>query len=173
MSLFVVLTSCQSLKPEEITVASYPEIDVLFKRQTDNFFNQQLEKEVWLDGNTEKQNLHMDTSLWKKELSFLNEINPNQPAYAGVFSETKENNAVRLQLNSGEKGALSKFFYQKSGNHIDSIMATIYEDKDIYVYHKDIYLKFSKGLLTNFTINGYQKIMLKDTIRFTVKGKVL
>ena len=132
-----------------------------------------LVKEVWLDGQSESQNLKMDSIGWSAELSFLKEINPNQSEYVGGFDRKDSDGLTTLTLKSTESGALKKFSFASVNGEIISIQAIIHEDKDVYVHHRDISLKLADGEISGFKIDGYQKILLKDTIRFSINGSVL
>ncbi|MEO1255463.1 MAG: hypothetical protein AAFY41_11360, partial [Bacteroidota bacterium] len=54
--------------------------------------------------------------------------------------------------------------------HFQEIKASFHEDKDVYIHHREISLKFSDGLLSSYQIDGYQKMMFKDTVRFKIAG---
>ena len=160
------------MKPDAVNVASYPDLDDLLKSQVSKLGDLRLQKEVWLDDESELKPLAMDSVSWKKELSFLEEINPNQPEYVGAFVKVIENGQTQLKLREGEKGSLKSLIYKKSEGSIIYIQATIHEDKDVYVHHQEIEVNFSGGLTTSYSIDGYQKIMMKDTIKFKIKGKI-
>lgn len=153
-----------------VDVKTYPDVDQLLKQQV--FLGNQLTKEVWLDGISETKVLKMDSTSWSNELSFLQEINPNQTEYIGAFSGSELPEGKNLTLGKKEKGSLKNFSYIKRNGKITSINAIIHEDKDVYVHHKEVNVRFKDDRITNFQIDGYQKIMLKDTIRFRVIGSV-
>lgn len=164
--------SCEKLKPESVKIPDYPDLEQVFNEQVQLLRKRSLNKEVWLDGKSESKLLEMDSILWKKELSFLKEINPNTPEYVGAFERSSiiNKNEIHLILNSDEKGELKKFSYTLEEETYSTIKATIHEDKEVYSHHREFDLSFEKGLLKSYEINGYQKIVLKDTIAFRIKG---
>ena len=170
--LILFISGCGNLKPDAIQVASYPEIEKLLSGQIPLLESRELQKEVWLDGETELRQLTPDSATWAQELSFLKEINPNQSGYVGAFDKSEDDRSLLLKLQEGEKGSLTYFSYT-STNDLISITATIHEDKDVYVHHKEVVVNLAEDKIKDYQITGYQKILLKDTIRFKIKGVVV
>ncbi len=167
----LVVSACGNVAPDSIEVASYPEIDTLLSNQVLLLEGNQLEKEVWLDGKSESKQFSPDSTGWAQELSFLKEINPNQSGYVGAFDESKEGSSLELQLQEGENGSLTYFSSIPTDNLL-SIRATIHEDKDVYTHHKEVVVNFLNGKIKSYQVDGYQKIVLNDTIRFRIKGAI-
>jgi len=173
ITAILIFAGCERMKPDVSQVPSYAEIDTLLTSQFDLLYKKSLIKEVWLDGQSESQDLEMDSLGWRAELSFLKEINPNQPEYVGAFDKEESKNIIVLVLGEKESGSLSTFSFSREKGDITSIEATIHEDKDVYVHHRDISLTLTGGRIREYQIDGYQKIMLKDTIRFRIRGSVV
>ncbi|MEQ9402373.1 MAG: hypothetical protein RIM99_02205 [Cyclobacteriaceae bacterium] len=172
ITLVLILAGCGNLKPDTVLVSSFPDVDSLLKNDASVPFGKSLNKDVRLDGETESGSLEMDSAKWKKELSFIQEINPNQPGYVGAFERIRSDNKDELILKEGEKGSLKKLTVERSEKGISSLEAIIHEDKDVFVYHKEIKIHFNDGLISSYEIDGYQKILMKDTIRFRIVGAV-
>lgn len=169
--LVLLASACDWMKPTEITSARYPESNVLLTNQTDLLEGKVVNKKVWLDVGSEAKSQTMDTTFLKRELAFLKEINPNQAEYVGAFEETNNDGKLVLVLGAEERGSLKRFEIQEQGTNT-LISATIHEDKDVYIHHREIALRFSNQVLAEYTIEGYQKIILKDTVRFRIKGEI-
>ncbi|MEP1096807.1 MAG: hypothetical protein ABJG78_16945 [Cyclobacteriaceae bacterium] len=173
VAIALLSSACERMKPESIGIASYPEIDLLLSSQTSRLQSRDLDKQVWLDGKNESKQLQMDSLSWATELSFLKEINPNQPEYVGAFDKEESEDLIVLILGEKESGSLNSFSFTSEKGGITSIKATIHEDKDVYVHHRDINLTLTEGSISRYQIDGYQKIMLKDTIRFRILGSIV
>ncbi|WP_420576662.1 hypothetical protein [Ekhidna sp.] len=171
--LLLVLASCQKLKPESVSIPEYPDFENLIKTQADLLGNTRIKKTVRLENRTEVKIVEMDSAKWAEELSFLKEINPNQPEYVGAFTKETDGNKTLLTLGPDEKGELKKISYIKIGDIYSTMNATFHEDKDVYVHHRDINVTFRDGLIQSVEINGYQKMMFRDTVRFGINIKVL
>lgn len=164
----IIVAGCQQLKPESIRSSIYPDYEALMMEQVVLLNNTRAKKEVWLDGKREVRVMEMDSTSWAKELSFLKEINPNQPEYVGALKKSGDELNLTLTLAEGERGVLKATSYSKSDAGYIEINAELHEDKDVYVHHRDISMKFESGLLSEITIDGYQKMMFKDTVRFKI-----
>jgi hypothetical protein len=170
--LLIVLFGCEKLKPESVNIPDYPNLEETFNQQIQLLGTKKLTKEVWLDGKSESKIIEMDSILWKKELSFLKEINPNTPEYVGAFEKSEDNFETRLTLLPDEKGELKRLVYLIDGGKYALINATIHEEREVYVHHREFNVTFENGLLKTYQIEGYQKIVLKDTIEFRITGEV-
>lgn len=169
LSLLLVLVSCQKLKPESVQIPEYPDLKSLMNDQVKLLGKGRIKKEVWLDGRSEVRIIEMDSTKWADELSFLKEINPNQPEYVGSFEKSADGQNQILTLSPNENGAIKKISISKSDAGYQQVIATFHEDKDVYVHHREIEMTFEKGMLNSLKIDGYQKMMFKDTVRFRVK----
>ena len=114
----------------------------------------------------------MDSSAWASELSFMKEIFPNKPEYVGVFDRFSNGNKVTLLLKAGEPGILKRLEISNSETSSE-ITATVHEDKDVYVHHREVNIKLNSGIIQSFDIQGYQKMLLNDTVWFAISGVIL
>ena len=166
---FVVLAGCNQLKPESVSIPEYPDYELLMKEQIELLNNVRIKKEVWLDGRSEVKVMDMDSAKWVKELQFLKEINPSQAEYIGAFNKVGDEINQTLSLSNGESGALKRTSFSKNDLGFNKISATFHEDKDVYSHHREIELSFENGVLKSLDIDGYQKMMFKDTAKFRIK----
>ncbi|WP_421763824.1 hypothetical protein [Ekhidna sp.] len=167
-----LLFSCQKLKPESVQIPEYPDFKQLMVDQVDFLENKGIRKTVWLEGESETKTIDMDSAKWADELSFLQELNPNQPEYVGAFIKSNEAGYQVLTLGEKESGALKKVKFSRKNDWYSSIQITLHEDKDVYIHHREIEMSFEGGVLNSLQIDGYQKMMLKDTVRFGVEISV-
>lgn len=168
----IIVAGCQQLKPESIRSSAYPDYEALMMEQVVLLNNSRAKKEVWLDGKREFKVMEMDSASWAKELSFLKEINPSQPEYVGALMKSGDELNQTLTLAKGERGVLKATSYSRSDVGYIQINAELHEDKDVYVHHRNISMKFEDGLVSEIAIDGYQKMMFKDTVRFRINVSV-
>ena len=171
-ALILASFGCQNLRPEEIALPNYPDLGEVYTSQYRLLGKLSLQKEISLEQEIEASTFEMDSAKWKKELAFLKEINPRKPEYVGIYRVEKQENKQVLRLAEGENSILKIVRIEYLADDFLTVEATIHEDKDVYVHHRDIKVSFSDGVIDSWKINGYQKIMLKDTIRFAISGKV-
>ncbi|WP_462253967.1 hypothetical protein [Ekhidna sp.] len=165
----LVFAQCQNIKPETVSIPEYPDFEELLEKQIELLGAISVQKEVMLDGQHETQVIEMDSSKWANELFFLKEINPNQPRYIGAFNKIENIPNQKLILKDGEKGVLKMVSFSQEGSEYLKIGATFHEAKDVYTHHRDFKVYFKDGKINSFLIDGYQKMMFKDTIQFTIK----
>ena len=169
-TLFFLIVGCSQFKPETGGTKPYPRLDSLLS-QNQPTSKTVLMKTVWLDESTESKEIALDSVGWASEFSFLEEINPNQAEYVGAFDELLSNGFF-LSLKEGENGSLKKLSVLETDS-TTSIVALIHEDKDIFVHHREIELILEDGIISSYRIDGFQKILYKDTIKFSVKGEFI
>lgn len=171
--LLVCFAGCQKMKPEAITLPDYPDLEKLIIQQADLLDKKNVEKNVSLDGEIEHHLLTLDSAQWLQELSFLKEINPNQPRNVGIFEKSTAGNNTTLTLKSGESSPIKKCSYTIENRVYRDISAIFHEKKDIYDHYREVQLDFKDGILKNFQVDGYQKMLFKDTIQFGFDISVL
>lgn len=170
---WVIIIGCQKLRPKKIDTPEYPDLKEFSMSQAGILGDASMEKTVMLDGQSETNVLSMDSIKWRKELSFFTEMNPNQPEYVGAFLVNRNDERTAFELKPNENGILKQLTLEKSASEYTRMTAIIHEDKDIYIHHRDINVAISNGQIDSFLIEGYQKVILKDTVWFRISGKVL
>ncbi len=168
----IFLSSCQKLKPESVDIPEYPDLRQLLLEQANLLDGKSVEKTVSLDDESEFNQLIFDSAKWIGELDFLKEINPNQPEYVGSFEKAENDSEIKLTLLDTENGALKSLSYLLQENEFQYIRASFHEDKDVYVHHREILMNFKNGILFTYKIDGYQKMLLKDTVWFGIEGRI-
>ena len=163
---------CQNLQPDSIELPEYPDLGRLLIEQCNKLQDRSMTKEVMLGGETETLTLTIDSIRWKKELSFLEEINPRKPEYVGVYEVTEDANELTLKLGNGEKAVLKWLSIQSDETGNKKISATIHESKEIFTHHREVELTLSDGLISEWRIDGYHKMLISDTVRFRIIGSV-
>lgn len=167
--LIILFTQCHQVDSVSSSF-SYSEINLLFELQLENKPTL-VRKTIVLDGIEEIKSIEPDSVAWLKEVGFLEEINPNKPEYKGAFEEESLENQLSLKLKEGENGSIKSFSIKTTGNQ-SVVNVTIQEDKTIFVHQKKVSAKFLDGKLTEYSIEGTQKIILKDAIDFSISAKI-
>lgn len=158
---------------DSIDIPSYPNFGELYENQYEKLSGRSLEKEIWLSGKKEKQILKFDSIGWKKQVSFLDDINPYQPKYIGVFEKEEHDSHLLLKLKKGENSTLKKLQIKYNGSNYAHIKASLVEDKDVFISGKEIEVYFEEGIISSWEIKGYQKMILGDSVAFRIKAKMI
>jgi hypothetical protein len=162
----VVLVSCQ---PNELRVSEYADLQSYFETQRTPL---KIKKEVWLDNQAEKMTLNPTDEEWEKELAIFKEIDPQLSDYTGAFIEEINGDQTTLTLKEGENGSLKKASFMINDGQVTSIKAEVHEDKQVYIHHKSIQVLFRDNNIKTYRVDGYQKMLFKDTVFFKIRAIV-
>ena len=168
----VFISSCMTKDTQILSKNEYP-FKEFVEKQSKFLGRKGLKKTMWLNNKEEKTIQSMSVDTWKNELSFFKEIDPYQKKYMGTFKKNKNDSLLILNLKPDEKGILKRFEHSTSHQGIRNIKATTHEEQMLYIYHCEFEITLKNDTLADYSINGYQKILLKDSIHFKVFGEVL
>ena len=69
-----------------------------------------------------------------------------------------------------------KFFYHDDFSQLKRIEATIAENNRLYSNSRDLTMEFEeedgKPVLNRYSMSGFQKMMFRDTVRFSILGQI-
>ncbi|RED98841.1 hypothetical protein [Marinoscillum furvescens] len=131
-----------------------------------------LNKQVIMDGQEESQRFRPDSSQWSDEFVIIRDFSLNKPHYVGAYKKTERNGNTLLELNESIDAPVKSFELMYENGSLQQIQATYFEDKTIYQHKRDLTLTFEDNRLKAYTIKGFQKMVLKDTITYSISGKV-
>lgn len=120
---------------------------------------------------------------WESELEIFRELEIiNKPAYQMAYKvedpveDTKSNLKIRQYSSAASPVSLVKFYYQNEFERLRKIEADIVENNLLYTNSRTLVMEFDevdgKPLLIKYTMNGFQKMVLSDPVRFSVSGAI-
>lgn len=120
---------------------------------------------------------------WESELEIFRDLELiNKPAFKDVYKiedplyDTKSNLKIRQYAASEAPLHLIKFYYQNEFLHLKKIEATITEKNLLYTTSRALIMEFDeedgKPQLIRYSMDGFQKMVFNDTVRFSVQGQV-
>lgn len=184
LTLFcVVLVSCSEKKDD----AASPVFN--FDKLIDEQVSQLSQRRLSLDKSARVDGDHADSTFvptpehWTAELDIFRHLQViNKPIYQNLLrleeplEDLRSNLHVRQYTVPASPYILLKIFYQDEPNRMKKIEATIAESNKLYSNRRDFAMEFDEQdgrlLLTGYEIRGFQKVALRDTVRFAVKGKI-
>ena len=121
---------------------------------------------------------------WKSELEIFRSLGVlNQPVYSGAFLtegplDDPRSNLMILQYSLKEAPLKwLKVYYQDEPGRIRQVEGQVEDLTPLNASSRRLTLWFDdvSGLttLSRYEINGYQKVALRDTVKFMIKGTVL
>jgi len=173
--------SCQERQLQEAPVMKqYYDLDSVLEYQITwlDSLKPQVKKLVILDGQEEER---IDTVRWDRELIFFEESDINRPFLRGSYDaqEITENGFRKIVYSPkdpSDLGVVRLAVYLKSG-YLQKIECVFEERNLLYTNSRIATMSFSEvgGIprLTNYQLEGRQKVILKDPIEYLVKGEVL
>jgi hypothetical protein len=183
-SLLISLAACEKGK-ESFTF--YP-IDSLVSAQVVRLTSMQaqLRKEAVLGQNTDTTIYSpKDTSAWREELNIFGQLGAmNKPVNKGSY--LVDDNLYDPGSNLTVKAFTSKdedlpvrslrIFYEQAPERPRKIEAVYNEENALYNSSRVLVMEFqqvnNKTLLTSYSVNGGQKMVLGDSVAFSVRGKI-
>jgi hypothetical protein len=175
--------SCSNLKSEKVSY--YFSIDSLLVDQAkilmDN--NATLLKSAIVNNDTTAATISPDSLQWANELQVFIETDINKPAMKGNYTITIEDDPQSNLMIKSFKAISNKIavqslqvYFLEDLSNIRHVIIMTSEKNSIYSADKNLKLDFdvikNNLRLMSFNVTGYQKMILQDTVNFSVTGKV-
>lgn len=181
----IILSSC--LKQSENMVVNYFNLDSMLVAQKDYLLQNKMRLDKWafVDTDTAQNTYTPDSLGWKDELAFFNKMNINKPVLQGVYKESVENDInsnLKVKSFIPQQGAdvevqYLKLYYLKELNDLKKIEALYLENNPIYKSQRKFTLLFEEksgqAVIDRFFVEGSQKMILKDSVKFKIEGNII
>jgi hypothetical protein len=142
-----------------------------------------LDKMANLNGEESDSTFLPSMKGWTEELEVFRELELiNKPTYRDAYAtqdpldDPKSNLKIRSLVSSSAPVRFVKFYYQEEFPRLKKIEAAIEENNLLFSSHRTLLMEFDeedgKPLLIRYSMSGRQKMILSDTVRFSVAGNV-
>jgi hypothetical protein len=177
-------------KPVENTSERYYNLDSLLQAQTQLLISTKpsLTKSAYLGERKETKRFSPDSLGWIDEFGTLSELALiNKPIYRGMYSvrdeQDSKSNLRILSYVIKDKEEESKIpvrnvriYYLGSLDRIKRIEGSYNEENELYrgTHRLSIELQdvYNKTMITSYSIEGHQKMILADSVDFTIEGQI-
>lgn len=168
------MLSCRENRESVKELKMYFDLDSLIDAQVGLLTRNHaiLEKSAGMDGQQEAHTLHPDSAGWQDELSIVRDFNLNKPSYVGGYKQEGSGDQLQYILAGKLRSPVKYFQITKNNHQIRQIHSRYFEDKSIYQLQRDLELVFEDSHLKSYRISGYQKMILKDTVKYTLSGTI-
>ena len=135
-----------------------------------------VEKQVRLrDGKAETT--RVTKTDWSKELQIFYQADINKPALRGAYEVESTNQADNPSTTYKKKPAVEasvrELIVSKGTDFPEAITATIIQDNPLFYSEKKIQLRASSKGLQSYSVEGIQKLIMFDTVRYTVRTRIV
>jgi len=166
----------------------YYSLDSLVNAQTSLLgeLNPRLRKQVMLNNEPEDTVLQFSQEEWENELRLFKEADINIPSYSGIYQlqnelEDPNSNLLidRYEPLEGEEVHIRYFeiYYYRSIDQVKKVIVEESEENELYFSNKLLELYFAtndgKSVLSRYKITGNQKLISKDSVKYTIEGNIL
>ncbi|WP_324674260.1 hypothetical protein [Hymenobacter sp. GOD-10R] len=115
---------------------------------------------------------------WAKELQLFYQADINKAALRGAYTiEPIVPNAEGLQQQTyrrkpGIENAVERLTVLSDAKGMREVHATLSQDNALFFSRKELQLRASNGVLRDYQVNGVQKLILFDTLRYSAVVRV-
>jgi hypothetical protein len=173
--LLFFLIGCSDIRPSIKLKTGYFNLDSMRSSQVEVLSSQnlQLKKVVSIDDQSEEKSFEFDTSGWKKELEFIEKLDINKPRLSGVYEKNITSSGYSYIPKEGVDVSVKRIEMEYRNEELVKIFGVVEENNEIYSTYREINIGFKDKILDSYSIKGFQKIVLKDTTRFNIKGNIV
>jgi hypothetical protein len=182
LGFVVLIVSCK--QSEAVYDKPYFDFDSLINKQHAALLlaKATLTKTVTLDAAKEEQTFEADSIVLSKELDVFRQLDViNKPGFKNEYKVLDGEKDTRSNLTIRRYEALKPtpvpfvtFYYQQDFNRLYKIESVYKEDNTLYRTERKLLLEFDdtsgKPLLVRYKLTGVQKMILSDSIAFSVDG---
>ena len=170
--LIIVATSCQSESTVEST-KKYFDLKGLIEKQIKILNTQKplTQKLVVISDSSESQSVK--TINWSKELELFMQADLNKPAFIQSYRVDSSSTSVKYTLNASEKLPVKYLKISRLGEDGIAVEALINNNNYLYETERHLKLSVKNNNLTNYQIDGFQKIVFGKKKIFKINGTII
>ncbi|SNR50733.1 hypothetical protein [Hymenobacter mucosus] len=152
------------------------------------FLNQQVallnQRKPAVDKQVELRNGQLETTRvaqtdWSKELQIFYQADINKPALRNAYTITPSaysaGGVQRYARKPGVEGTVESLTINAANgtNQVQELTAIIKQDNALFYSEKKLRLSCTQGQITSYEVTGVQKLVLFDSVRYSVRTRVL
>ncbi|MDD1444080.1 hypothetical protein MEO93_27805 [Dolichospermum sp. ST_sed3] len=182
MFLFLLAAACSQ---EQKTTKKFFDFDGLIDEQV----SQLSQRMRVLDKVANMGKTRSDTTFlpsfkgWESELEIFRQLETfNRPTYQNVYriedpvEDSRSNLKIKRYVAEHAPIPVLRFYYQDEFSRLRKIDAEITEKNILYSTHRVLTMEFDedegKPLLIRYGMSGFQKMIMRDTVHFSVQGQI-
>jgi hypothetical protein len=169
--LCMMLMSCNSGSQTE-EIKRYFDLKGLIAKQTERLLTEKplVVKTIAMADTSETQSIQ--TIDWTKELEFFTQTDLNKPAYINSYQVDSSSMGVKYVLKENEKLPVKYLNISRVGEEGIAVEALVSNDNYLYQTERHLKLSLNSNQVTDYQIDGFQKIVFGNKKPFKINGKV-
>lgn len=172
----ILMISCATnTSTEAFRTRSFVALDSIVAAQQQVLVGKQLTKSVNIDGEVEVAEMLLDSAFLANEWSFLQEFDLNKPGFVGGIEVQQTDQLVRYTPRANQNYLIEYLEYRyRDGGELTSVSGALKDQKAKALYEstRSFTLSFNEGTISNYSIAGFQKIVMNDTVFFEITGEI-
>ncbi len=184
--LFCIVLVAVGCQKQEVKSKRYFDLDSLVNAQVDYLSQSKasLKKEATISDKSSSSVNSLDSTTWSHELDVFRQLDLiNRPIYSDVYSMTDGEKDLKsnLLIRSYEASANSpvpylRLYYQTIPSRLKKLEALYQETNSLYNSQRKLEMYFDdttgKSYLAGFFIEGDQKMILSDSVHYTIRAEI-
>lgn len=177
-SIGFLLMSCQADKPNQAntdTAKVYFDISSFLEKLKQDLQQRRpnVQKKAVLNNERTNESIVGDSSFWEKELKTFADADINKPALRLSYQIDQKASGTDTTWNysAKEEGlSVKQIFVSKKDQQVDSLFLEVSDENSLYKSSKRMSMKLSDGELRRYYISGEQKLIIGDSLNFSITG---
>jgi len=174
-----LLTACSGQSTEEDKIKVYYDVQSLFSEQSNLLRNFAFIKKANIDGQSEEKTVSFDSLGWSKELAMFANMDINKGAYIGAYEiredVTKTGKILVYERKPDAASEIDWVEVELDSEGLPLRFSGLFQEKNVLYQNKrklsaEFVIENGRPLVSSYTIKGYQKILLKDTVRYQIES---
>lgn len=184
--IFFIVLLAVGCQKQEVKSKRYFDLDSLVSAQVVYLSKSKasLKKEATISKKSSSSVNALDSTAWSHELDVFRQLDLiNRPIYSDVYyiKDGAKDSKSNLLIRSYEAPANStvpylRLFYQTTPSRLKKLEALYRETNSLYNSQRKLEMYFDdatgKPYLTGFFIEGHQKMILSDSVHYTIQAEI-
>ncbi len=168
----LILIACEAPVDQNAT-SDYFSLQGLIDEQVELLSDGTLrvEKQIMVNQDQDQLQQTLDSTALRDELAIFNAFDPGRSQFKNAFEVLEQGSTTSFIKKQGEGQSLQWVKMEDLGNGV-KITGEILEETSIYVIQKHMDLLVSSGKVKSYSLQGFQKMLYKDTTFFAMKATV-
>ncbi|HAA15800.1 MAG TPA: hypothetical protein DCE41_30455 [Cytophagales bacterium] len=181
--LFGLLLGCQPESTTEEVEKPYFDLSGFLDLQVEQLssIDLQLNKSTLLGEDTDQFSSVLQKEEWDQEFRFFYEVDINQSILLDQYAPSLQKNGGAMITRYSPKETMENGVQWleiiQTGGVVTQVSAFTFDKNALYTTQRMLEMNFEdkggKAHLTDYEVKGFQKMVLKDTVNYSIQGTVL